>query len=115
MSIKDKAIRLRTAGVRNCEIAKVLGVSKQYISRVCRTSQETTKETKVSEEGGFVTVGGASRIFGVSETKIRRWADQGKIPSFRIDGGRRYRRFRLSDVVSMLDKQLNCISNNQKL
>lgn len=112
MSIKDKAIRLRTAGVRNCEIAKVLGVSKQYVSRVCRMLQETTKETKVLKEGGFVTVGGASHILGVSETRIRRWADQGKIPFFCIGSGRRYRRFRLSDVVLMLDKQLNCISNN---
>jgi excisionase family DNA binding protein len=50
------------------------------------------------EAGNGQTVGlsGAAAIAGVSVSTLRRWADEGRVPSFRTAGG--HRRFRVSDV-----------------
>lgn len=47
---------------------------------------------------GEVTVGlsEAAAIAGVSSSTLRRWADEGRVPSFRTAGG--HRRFRVNDV-----------------
>src|SRR5438067_1846388 len=54
------------------------------------------------QQAGGATVGlsGAAAIAGVSVSTLRRWADEGRIPSFRTAGG--HRRFRVSDVQQAL-------------
>ena len=98
MRTKEAIIMLKQAGVRNSEIAKLLTVSKQYVSYVCRTSQVERKQAKPPLRDGLVTMSVASRLMGVHGATIRRWSDQGKIATVRVSGGRGERRFRLSDL-----------------
>lgn len=98
MNTKDSILELKRAGTRNCEIAGFLSVSKQYVSYICRAAQNGNKPKGGLESNGYLTVGGASRLLGVHEATIRRWSDQGKIPSFRVDIGRRDRRFKILDI-----------------
>ena len=51
-------------------------------------------------EGPTVGLGGAAAIAGVSVSTLRRWADEGRLPSFRTPGG--HRRFRIADVQQAL-------------
>lgn len=102
MMTKEAVIRLKHAGLRNSQIAALLNVSKQYVSRVCRASQDGNKQAKWPGRDGFVSVGVAARLLGVTETMIRRWSDEGKIPSFRIEGRRRDRRFWLPDLWGLV-------------
>lgn len=46
--------------------------------------------------GTTVGLSGAAVIAGVSISTLRRWADEGRLPSFRTAGG--HRRFRVSDI-----------------
>ncbi|MGD9892677.1 MAG: MerR family DNA-binding transcriptional regulator [Dehalococcoidia bacterium] len=47
-----------------------------------------------------VGLSGAAAIAGVSISTLRRWADEGRLPSFRTAGG--HRRFRVSDIQRAL-------------
>ena len=48
------------------------------------------------DEGRTVGLSGAAAIAGVSISTLRRWADEGRVPSYRTAGG--HRRFRVSDI-----------------
>ena len=102
MMTKEAVIRLKQAGVRNSQITALLNVSKQYVSHVCRMSQDGNKQAEGPGRDGFVTVGVASRLLGVPKTKVRQWSDKGKMPSFRIESGRRDRRFRIPDLWQLI-------------
>ncbi len=54
------------------------------------------------QDGGGPAVGlsEAAAIAGVSVSTLRRWADEGRLPSFRTPGG--HRRFRVADVQAAL-------------
>ena len=56
-----------------------------------------------SEPGGWLTLGNASRILGVDESTLRRWADAGQIRAFRTPGG--HRRFAEAEVQAVLSGQ----------
>jgi excisionase family DNA binding protein len=56
-----------------------------------------------TEPGGWLTLGNASRILGVDESTLRRWADAGQIRAFRTPGG--HRRFAEADVQAILSGQ----------
>jgi excisionase family DNA binding protein len=56
-----------------------------------------------SEQSGWLTLGNASRILGVDESTLRRWADAGQIRAFRTPGG--HRRFAEADVQAILSGQ----------
>ncbi|HEU4976474.1 MAG TPA: EAL domain-containing protein [Baekduia sp.] len=49
-----------------------------------------------AEPGETITLGGASDLLGVSTSTLRRWADSGRLPAIRTEGG--HRRFRRADV-----------------
>ena len=51
-------------------------------------------------EGPTISLSGAAAIAGVSVSTLRRWADEGRLPSFRTPGG--HRRFRVADVQRAL-------------
>lgn len=50
--------------------------------------------------GATVGLSGAAAIAGVSISTLRRWADEGRLPSFRTAGG--HRRFRVGDIQRAL-------------
>jgi len=56
-----------------------------------------------SKPGGWLTLGNASRMLGVDESTLRRWADAGQIRAFRTPGG--HRRFAEADVQAILSGQ----------
>ncbi len=50
----------------------------------------TMKHASTNEEpASWITLGAASKLLGVSESTIRRWADRGEIRSYRTAGGHR--------------------------
>jgi excisionase family DNA binding protein len=49
------------------------------------------------DDGEILTAGDVAELFAVSPRTIRRWADAGKLPSFRTVGG--WRRFRWSEIL----------------
>ena len=98
MTKKDQIIQLKSMQLTNSEIARLLKVSRQYVSRVCQTSEGEKSQAKNKKRQEFVTTGAASNLLGVSEATIRRWSDQGKLPMFRIDIGRRDRRYNVNDL-----------------
>ena len=56
--------------------------------------------TAPSEDGSWLSLGQASRILGVDQSTLRRWADAGQIHSYRTPGG--HRRFAEADVRAIL-------------
>ena len=61
------------------------------------------EDTGPSQTGGWLALGPASRLLGVDESTLRRWADAGQIRSFRTPGG--HRRFAEADVQAILSGQ----------
>jgi excisionase family DNA binding protein len=98
MTKREQIISLKSMQLTNSEIARLLKVSRQYVSRVCQTSEGEKSPARNKKTQQFVTVGAASVLLGVSEATIRRWSDQGKLPMFRIDIGRRDRRYNINDL-----------------
>jgi excisionase family DNA binding protein len=100
----ERVVEMKKHGLRNCQIARDLHVSRQYVSRVCRSRGydkerfPSAQDSRRSQDNTLLTTGAAGRILGVSAVTIRRWADEGKIPCFRIDIGRKDRRFNCSDL-----------------
>lgn len=57
----------------------------------------------MGEEEVWLSIGDVARVFGVHEGTVRRWADSGRLPSFRTPGG--HRRFLRTEVMSFLASQ----------
>lgn len=61
----------------------------------------TETETHRGEHAaGWLSLGRASRLIGVNETTLRRWADEGRVRSYRTPGG--HRRFSEQDIRALL-------------
>jgi excisionase family DNA binding protein len=102
---KDQIIKLNQMQLKNSDIARLLKVSRQYVSHVLSQYSNGKKyKTPRSRNKEFITTGDASHLLGVSEATIRRWADQGKIPSFRINIGRRDRRINARELEQVIIK-----------
>jgi len=102
---KDQIIKLKQMQLKNSEIARLLMVSRQYVSHVLSQYSNGKKyKTPRSRNKEFITTGEASHLLGVSEATIRRWVDQGKLPSFRINIGRRDRRINASELEQVIIK-----------
>jgi excisionase family DNA binding protein len=102
---KEQIIKLKQMRLKNSDVARLLMVSRQYVSSVVsRHSYGTKGQAKISGSKEFITTGDASRLLSVSEATIRRWCDQGKIPSFRINIGRRDRRISSRELERIIIK-----------
>ncbi|UCG54894.1 MAG: helix-turn-helix domain-containing protein [Dehalococcoidia bacterium] len=116
MGNKEEIIRLKEASVRNCEIARRLHISKQYVSRICNKTQGEGKPKHLLKKK-FICVGVASRLTGMSINTLTWWADEGRIESYRLTGQRKDRRFKIEDLkrlISVDELELD-ISNTIKL
>ena len=60
----------------------------------------------------IVSVGEASQILHIHPNTLRKWSDQGIIPSYRI-GQRRDRRFAVEDLLTFLERSSNLTENHQ--
>lgn len=101
MTKKEQIIKLKRRRLKNADIARLLNVSRQYVSRVWRTDQGLKVQVRNPANDHFVTTGIASNILGVSAATIRRWSDQGKLPMFRVAIGRRDRRYNINDLEKL--------------
>src|SRR2546427_5681699 len=54
----------------------------------------------VSEGGTWLSLGEASRVLGISQGTLRRWADRGQVSSFTTPGG--HRRFPRAAILALL-------------
>jgi excisionase family DNA binding protein len=68
-----------------------------------RDSTTEPEAVRSSQAGGWLTLGNASRLLGVDESTLRRWADAGQVRAFRTPGG--HRRFAEADVQAILNGQ----------
>ena len=50
----------------------------------------------------WLTLGQAARFLGVAQSTIRKWSDQGRVPTFYTPGG--HRRYRRSDLETFLER-----------
>ena len=60
----------------------------------------------------MVPVREASQILHIHPNTLRKWSDQGLIPSYRI-GQRRDRRFAVEDLLTFLERDNNLTENHQ--
>ncbi len=70
------------------------------------------RRTRRTHPPTSMPVGAASQILHVHPNTLRKWSDQGLIPSYRI-GQRRDRRFTEEDLVSFLERSGNGTEEQQ--
>lgn len=113
INTRDTIVILKFRGFRNCEIARQLNVSRQYVSRICTSLSEKAEQSRGSaktrrkrngEPGNneLLSVGAASRLLGVSPQTVRRWSNAQQIPSFRLEIGRKDRRFKVMELQQFI-------------
>lgn len=61
-------------------------------------TKQNSKETKL------LSLRETARILGVNPQTLRRWDDSGKLKAVRV-GSRRDRKYKLSDIVSILERK----------
>ncbi len=71
-----------------------------------------TQGTARTDPRSMVTVGEASQILHVHPNTLRKWSDQGLIPTYRI-GQRRDRRFAVEDLLAFLMRGGNGMEHQQ--
>ena len=71
-----------------------------------------TQSTARTNPRRMVTVGEASQILHVHPNTLRKWSDQGLIPTYRI-GQRRDRRFAVEDLLTFLTRGGNGMEDQQ--
>ena len=105
MKNREAIERLKRAGLRNSLIAEILDVSKQYVSRIVRTSGLDGPRVERPRNDGLLGARGASLLLGVPVGTVRRWCDQGKIPCSRANGVRRDRIFEPTDLLGSMARK----------
>jgi excisionase family DNA binding protein len=55
-----------------------------------------------ASEQDWLTLGQAARFLGVAQSTIRKWSDEGRVPTFYTPGG--HRRYRRSDLDAFLER-----------
>jgi len=90
-------LSLRNIGFGYAEIGRKLGLTGERVRQIVnKQSTPRRKElTKVSHD--LVTAGEAAELLNVHVNTIRRWSNQGILPTYRI-GSRRDRRFRRAEL-----------------
>ncbi len=58
------------------------------------------RDGAAQDASGWLSLGRACRLLGVNETTLRRWADEGRVRTFRTPGG--HRRFAIADIRELL-------------
>lgn len=61
----------------------------------------TSRHTSRRADADWLGLGEASRVLGVNESTLRRWADAGLVQTFRTPGG--HRRFAAADLRRIID------------
>lgn len=71
----------------------------------------TSQSTPIVSESEWMTLGDAAQFLGVAQSTIRKWADSGRVETFKTPGGhRRFRRTDLEQFVTGVSEQALPIS-----
>jgi excisionase family DNA binding protein len=109
MRTRDRIIALHKRGLANAEIARIVGVSRQYVWAVLNPKERKHNLSAVVrsalEETGIapMSITGVAAMLGVHPNTIRRWSDKGLIPCFRL-GPRQDRKFERQRVMETMHK-----------
>ena len=60
------------------------------------------REDDSRREPEWMTLGQAAKFLGVAQSTIRKWSDNGRIPTFYTPGG--HRRYRRGDLEAFIDR-----------
>ena len=99
MDRHDEAVELRKKGLSYLEIGAQLGMSRQ--SAYALITGPRTKDPLAFPPSPWMTISEAARLIHVHHNTLRRWADRGLVPTFRV-GNRGDRRFRRTDIEALL-------------
>jgi transposase len=111
MKTRDRITALHKRGLANAEIARIVGVSRQYVwamlnpkegKRKYNLSGAVSSAFKKAQTSPM-SIARVADILGVHPNTIRRWSDEGLIPCFRL-GPRQDRRFEPQRVMEMMYK-----------
>ena len=92
---------LRKTGMSYAEIGRKLGLSRERIRQIV-TKRDVSE--RILPDNQMLTVSEASRLLHVHTNTLRRWDEDGVLPSYRV-GSRGDRRFRFSDLLDFVQKK----------
>ena len=99
-SSDDEIVKFREAGLTLSQIGHILGISKERVRQILKLKPPAHKPNLQSKV--MLTVTDAAQLLGVHPTTVRRWSNQGKLKTYRINprGDRRFRREDVDDFLS---------------
>jgi len=109
MKTKDRIISLHKRGLANAEVARIVGVSRQRVwsvlhskpaNRRLNISAAVSSASKKAQTAPM-SITSVAAMLGLHPNTIRRWADEGLIPCFRL-GPRQDRRFDPRHVIEIM-------------
>jgi len=111
MKTRDRIVALHKRGLANAEIARIVGVSRQYVWAVLNPKEGKRKynlsaavRSALKETGiAPMSIASVAAFLGVHPNTIRRWSDEGVVPCFRL-GPRKDRRFEAQHIMEMMRK-----------
>lgn len=95
MNRLERVRRMREAGLTYEQVGHIEGITKQRVHEILNPPPRRQKV--------MLTSGEAAYILGIHPNTLRRWANSGKVKSYRI-GNRRDRRFRKVDIQDILEQ-----------
>jgi excisionase family DNA binding protein len=114
MKTRDRIILLHKRGLANTVIAQMVGVSRQRVWEVLHPKENNRRNSMAAAvrsastkaQTSPMSISGAAAILGLHPNTIRRWADEGLIPCFRL-GPRQDRRFEQQSVMEIMNKAVH--------
>jgi excisionase family DNA binding protein len=111
MKTRDRIIALHKRGLGNMQIARMVGVSRQWVWEVLRPKENNRRHSisaavssaSKKAQTSMTSIAGVAAILGVHPNTIRRWSDEGLIPCVRL-GPRHDRRFDAQLVMETIRK-----------
>lgn len=101
----ERLVTLRNEGLTYQEIGQILGLSRQRIAEILgpnrRINSVSVNERQLASLHGLLSITDAAKFLGIHPNTVRRWSDDGIIPTYRV--GKRFdRRFRRTDLEKIL-------------
>ena len=115
MRARDRIIELHNGGLPNAEIARAVGVSRQYVWEVLNPKPEEKKRwydvsavlaAPKKAPMAAMPISSVATFLGVHPNTIRRWSNKGLIQCFRF-GPRNDRRFEPQHVMEMIRREID--------
>ena len=93
---------LRKGGLSYAEIGRILGLSRERVRQLV-AGQRVYKKGAARTGDGLLTSGQAARFLNVHVNTLRRWSNDGVLPTYRV-GNRQDRRFKRRELEEFLSE-----------